>query len=46
MVNTEITEVNLSAFVSASAYLHKALHWALYHVWFKNKSELYDGKKL
>ena len=22
-------------------FVYKALHWALYHVWFQNKSELY-----
>ena len=23
--------------------MHKALHWALYHVWFQNKVESYDS---
>ena len=22
--------------------MYEALHWALYHVWFQNKSELYS----
>ena len=59
---TEITEVNLSAFVywlfhedslwnlrdvfmkPSVISVHKALHWVLYHVWFQNKSELYNIK--
>ena len=26
-------------------FVHKTLHWALYHMWFQNKVELYFSLK-
>ena len=45
LTSTEILEVNLFAFankLTSWISVYKAPHWAFYHVWFQNKSELYE----
>ena len=34
--------INLDKLTS-EIFVHKALHWALYHMWFQNTFELYDS---